>query len=67
MGLGSIGDIGELKSDVSGHRDVTFKPAREGLKEGKDRQTDRHIGQPRSRVYDSLLRQADFRVRPSVY
>ena len=23
------------KSDVSGHRDVTFKPAREGLKEGK--------------------------------
>ena len=35
LGLGTRADIGEWKSDVSGHRDVTFKPAREGLKEGK--------------------------------
>ena len=33
--IGTRADIGEWKSDVSGHRDVTFKPAREGLKEGK--------------------------------
>ena len=35
LGLGTRADIGEWKSDVSGHRDVTFKPAWEGLKEGK--------------------------------
>ena len=35
LGLGTRADIGEWKSDVSGHRDVTFKPAREGLKDGK--------------------------------
>ena len=29
LGLGTRGEIGEWKSDVSGHRDVTFKPARE--------------------------------------
>ena len=29
LGPGTRGDIGEWKSDVSGHRDVTFKPARE--------------------------------------
>ena len=33
--IGTRADIGEWKSDVSGHRDVTFKPAWEGLKEGK--------------------------------
>ena len=27
LGLGTRADIGEWKSDVSGHRDVTFKPA----------------------------------------
>ena len=35
LGLGASADIGEWKSNVSGHRDVAFKPAREGLKEGK--------------------------------
>ena len=35
LGLGTRADIGEWKSDVSGHGDVTFKPAQEGLKEGK--------------------------------
>ena len=35
LGLGTRADIGEWKSDVSGHRDVTFKPAPEGLKDGK--------------------------------
>ena len=35
LGLSTRADIGEWKSDVSGHRDVRFKPAREGLKDGK--------------------------------
>ena len=35
LGLGTRADIGEWKSDVSSNRDVKFKPAREGLKEGK--------------------------------
>ena len=35
LGLGARGDIGERNFDVSGHRDVTFKPTWERLKEGK--------------------------------
>ena len=35
LDLGIRADIGEWKSDVSGHRDVAFKPAREGLKDGR--------------------------------
>jgi len=29
LGLGTSAGIGERKSEVSGHRDVTYKPARE--------------------------------------
>ena len=29
LGLGTSGGIGERKSEVSGHRDVTYKPAQE--------------------------------------
>ena len=35
IGLGTRADIGEWKSDVFGHRDVTFKSTWDGLKEGK--------------------------------
>jgi len=37
LGLGTRAGIGEWKSDVSGHRDVTFKLAREDLEEGKQK------------------------------